>query len=303
MKLSFVVPTYNCKTYVQECLASIQDQTMQDFECIVVDDESTDGTYEWCLEASASDSRIKPVQQKHSWAASCRNRGIDMAQGEYVWIVDSDDLIAANAAEQTLDFIEANSLQMAMIDGEAFSDGANMFSLMHSISYLHRKVNYGIASGQEVLRRMVDNLNFNCYVFLQVIRRDAIRHKFPIIALDEDMVYTIQNLANLERVGHLPKALYRKRCRSKSTLTSAMTLDKTISLLDAIDLVLDWTAEELERKSIDASTAECIERQLEIYALEIRTRFKRLGPDELRKVEALPFKRQARLKILSKDAK
>ena len=276
---------------------------MQDFECIVVDDESTDGTYEWCLEAAKSDSRIMPMQQKHCCAASCRNAGLDIAKGDYVWIVDSDDLLAADAAEQALSFIEANNLQMAMVDGEAFSDNAGLFSIMHSIGYLHRKMNYGIASGQEILRRMVDNFNFNCYVFLQVIRRDAIKHKFPILALDEDMVYTIQNLVELERVGHLPKAFYRKRCRSKSTLTSEMTLDKTISMLDAIDLVLDWTEEALERKRIDASMADCIERQLEMCALEIKTRFKRLGANELKKVEALPFKRRARLKLLSKDAK
>ena len=303
MKLSFIVPTYNCKAYFQQCLNSIQNQSMQDFECIVIDDESTDGTYEWCIEASESDSRIRPIRQKHSCAASCRNKGIEVAQGDYVWIVDSDDLLVADAAEHTLSFIEANSLQMAMVDGEAFSDNASLFSILHSIGYLHRKANYGIASGQEILRRMIDNFNFNCYVFLQVIRRDAIKHMFPVIALDEDMVYTIQNLAELERVGHLQKALYKKRCRPKSTLTSKMTLDKTISLLDSIDLVLDWTEEKLERKSIDASTADCIESLLEIYALEIKTRFKRLGPDELRKVEALPFKRRARLKILSKDAK
>lgn len=300
MKLSFIIPTYNCKTYFQECLASIQSQTMQDFECIVVDDESVDGTYEWCIEAAKADIRIKPIRLKHCNAANCRNAGIDLAKGEYVWIVDSDDILVANAAERVISFIEENDLEMAMIDGKAFFDQAKMLSFMHSIHYLSRKMHYGFATGQEMLCKMIDLANFNCYVFLQVVRRDAIKHKFPLLALDEDLVYTVKNLVEMKQVGHLSEILYKKRCRPQSTLTSKMSLEKTVSLLQAIDLILDWTEEQLAVGRMNECTAKCITTLMEMSASEIKTRFNQLDSNELKKLEELPFRQQARLKILVK---
>ena len=300
MKLSFVIPSYCCRECLAECIKSVQAQTMQDFECIVADDESTDGTQEMCLEMAKADPRIRLLPLRHCCAANCRNEGLDAAQGDFVWFVDADDLLIPDAARKALDFIERNQLQMAMIDGEILDCGARLFDLMHGIGYLRRKRDYGIASGAEILHRMIDMENFNCYVFLQVVRRDAIRHRFPVIALDEDLVYTVKNFMELDKVGHLNEVLYRKRCRPQSTLTSKMTFEKTISLSDAIEMLAEWTEERIGKGLISDASVGDIETLLKWNAAEIGTRYKRLDADELEKMNAVPFRRRLRLRLLAK---
>lgn len=299
MKLSFIIPTYNAKAFLMECLASIQKQTMQDFECIIVDDESTDGTYASCLEMAKTDNRIKPIQLPHCCAANCRNAGLKAAQGEYVWFIDSDDKIVPEAAEKTINFIETNNLEMAMLDGTVLPGDASTFSFLHSLGYLRRKANYGFGTGKEILLKMIANVNFNCYVFLQVAKRNAIKHNFPVIALDEDFVYTVKNLLELDRVGHLMENLYLKRCRSKSTLTSSMTLEKTASLATAIELLSDWIERMLLDGRLSKEDVSQMERLLLWNAREIKTRYKRLNEDEIYKVEQMPFKERLHLKMLA----
>ena len=91
--ISLIVPIYNGKDLLPACLASIAAQTFRDFECIVVDDGSTDGTAEVLDEFCAADARFIPLHMENGGVSAARNQGLSQARGEYICFVDGDDTV------------------------------------------------------------------------------------------------------------------------------------------------------------------------------------------------------------------
>lgn len=92
-KLSIIVPVYNRKDYLEKCINSILNQTLSDFELILVDDGSTDGSGLICDTYAKKDKRVIVIHKENGGAASARNAGLDMAQGELIGFIDGDDYI------------------------------------------------------------------------------------------------------------------------------------------------------------------------------------------------------------------
>lgn len=90
-EVSIVIPAFNVEDYIGECLDSIIEQTLTNFECIVIDDGSTDRTVELVEKYALKDSRITLVRQKRAGQSVARNTGLDRALGEYIIFLDSDD--------------------------------------------------------------------------------------------------------------------------------------------------------------------------------------------------------------------
>lgn len=89
--ISVIIPVYNVERYLEECIQSVVNQTYTDWECILVDDGSTDGSGGICDEWAQKDKRIRVIHQENGGVSKARNRGIEEADGEYVVFVDSDD--------------------------------------------------------------------------------------------------------------------------------------------------------------------------------------------------------------------
>lgn len=104
-KVSVVIPTYNCKDYVQEAINSVLAQTYRDFELIVVDDGSTDGTGEVLKQFH---SQIRYVYQKNQGSSAAQNRGIRMASGQLVAFLDHDDLWLPHKLERQVAYLDAH---------------------------------------------------------------------------------------------------------------------------------------------------------------------------------------------------
>ena len=101
---SVIVPIYKIPDeYLKKCIDSILNQSFKDYEIILVDDESPDNCGEICDEYSKKDSRVKVIHKKNEGVSSARNYGIDIAKGEYIGFVDSDDYIEPKMYEILLD--------------------------------------------------------------------------------------------------------------------------------------------------------------------------------------------------------
>lgn len=121
--ISVVIPTYNRKGIVLEAINSVLEQEPKNFEVIVVDDGSTDGSAEYL---DSLNLPIKIIVQKNGGVAAARNRGIREASGQYVAFLDSDDLWLPHKLQLQLAFFEAHPEAMIVCTDEQISDAGNI---------------------------------------------------------------------------------------------------------------------------------------------------------------------------------
>ena len=95
--VSMIVPVYNSEKTLSRCIDSILNQTYRDFELILLNDGSTDTSGEICDAYAKRDSRVRVVHKENTGVSDTRNRGIDLARGEYLQFLDSDDWITPDA--------------------------------------------------------------------------------------------------------------------------------------------------------------------------------------------------------------
>jgi glycosyltransferase involved in cell wall biosynthesis len=114
--ISVVIPVYNVAGYLERTIECILEQAYTNWELILVDDGSTDGSIEIANKYSEKDERIKTILRDTlpKGAPHCRNIGMDMAKGEYLIYLDSDDIIAPYCFQQRVDYIEANNCDFAV---------------------------------------------------------------------------------------------------------------------------------------------------------------------------------------------
>ena len=104
-RVSAIIPTYNRKAFVLEAIESVLAQTYKDYELIVVDDGSDDGTAEALKQYG---ERIRYVYQRHGGVSTGRNRGLELARGEFIAFLDSDDLWLPKKLQMQVAFMDAN---------------------------------------------------------------------------------------------------------------------------------------------------------------------------------------------------
>lgn len=156
-KVSVIIPTYNRKDYVTEAIDSVLNQTYKDFEVIVVDDGSTDGTGEILKEKYRN--KIRYFYKENSGCASARNYGIRNALGEYIAFLDSDDKYLPKKLEDQIRILEKNK-EIGFVYSDSYSFGSNKQRLVPCVRPdKHYSVTYGLfmmtfmANGSFVVRR------------------------------------------------------------------------------------------------------------------------------------------------------
>ena len=107
--ISVVIPVYNDKKFLPECLQSLHNQTHENLQIILVDDGSTDKTYSICDNWAKNDKRIHVIHQARSGVAAARNAGLYSAKGEYISFIDSDDYLDSHFYEKMLKAAKDNN--------------------------------------------------------------------------------------------------------------------------------------------------------------------------------------------------
>jgi teichuronic acid biosynthesis glycosyltransferase TuaG len=124
--ISVIVPNYNCLQYIAKAIEAVIAQTYQDWEMIIVDDCSDDGSYEIALGYAVKDDRIKVFRmKKRSGAALCRNKAIELSRGDYLAFLDSDDIWLPEKLEKQLQFMIKNNYDFSFTEYEHIDEGGN----------------------------------------------------------------------------------------------------------------------------------------------------------------------------------
>ena len=121
-KISVIVPLYNCIEYFPQCIDSILAQSFKDFEIIVVDDGSTDGSYELAEQYAKTNGNVIVLQQEHRFAGVARNTGMGHARGEYLIFLDSDDYFEENLLHDALARIEETNADICAFGAKSLNN-------------------------------------------------------------------------------------------------------------------------------------------------------------------------------------
>ena len=123
MFLSIIIPVYKVEPYLRECLDSIAASPLQCWEAILIDDGSPDGCPQICDEYAAKDKRFRVIHQKNAGVAAARNAGLDVAQGQWCWFVDSDDVVDMRPVGDMVTWLQGHKeVDLVMFDLETFDD-------------------------------------------------------------------------------------------------------------------------------------------------------------------------------------
>ena len=125
-KVSVVIPVYNVEKYLEECIKSIQNQTLKELEIICVNDGSPDGSLAILERLAKDDDRIVIINQENAGAGAARNNGVKHARGKYIGFVDSDDSIEPNMYEEMYEKAEATDAEMVISGEIETTEGDNM---------------------------------------------------------------------------------------------------------------------------------------------------------------------------------
>ena len=113
VKVSIIIPCYNCEKTIERCINSIQNQSFTDFEALLIDDGSTDNTPQIIKKTIINDNRFQYHHQKNEGVSSARNHGLKKIKGEYISFIDSDDYIEKEFIQQLLKAIQKNNVKLS----------------------------------------------------------------------------------------------------------------------------------------------------------------------------------------------
>ncbi|CAK7057076.1 MAG: hypothetical protein MEEGG_00926 [Eggerthella lenta] len=219
--ISVIVPMYNVRPYIGQCIESLQRQTFPDFEAICIDDGSTDDTLSFARGAVKGDERFSFISQANAGQSAARNVGIDRAVGTYLLFLDSDDYYEEHALQALYDRAERDGLDDLFFSARSEYENARMRGRYRD-DYDNREDIRDNMTGRELLVRFAETDSFCVSPAMQFIRRDFLEAsgiRFPEGIVHEDNLFTCMVLAYAQRAGFLNEPLYVRRVRPGSTMT------------------------------------------------------------------------------------
>lgn len=234
-KISIIVPIYNVEEYIHRCIDSILAQTFTDFELILVDDGSPDRCGEMCDEYAKKDSRIKVIHKENGGLSDARNAGLEIAQGDFIGFVDSDDYIESDMYEILLEACEENNSKIAMC--------GRYNVLGEELQPLFSFEGYKIWESGEAIENLLTWDNIDSSACDKLIRRDLFKQiRFPLGKYNEDIFIMSQIIHNSGKVVHIGDSKYYYFHRLNSITTENFS-EKKLDLLEANQKVVDLVNE------------------------------------------------------------
>lgn len=227
-KISIIVPVYNTANYLEECLDSLINQSLEEIEIICIDDKSEDDSPKILEKYASSDKRIKLLYNKENTGqALARNIALKSVKGEYVSFMDSDDKIDLNAYEKVLNFSEENNLDMVLFNVVRFDrKGIIGGSELHEKSIQKLNSNTNILENNEFV---YDTSPCNKLIKTSLIEENNIEF---VDRLYEDLLFSMELFTSTDSVGVLPDVKYywrRRRDKSNKSTTQNRTNKKNIA--------------------------------------------------------------------------
>ncbi len=216
IKVSVIIPVYNVEEYIEKCLDSVVNQTLKEIEIIVVNDGTKDNSMKK-IEKYFSDSRIKIINKQNGGLSSARNAGLEIAKGEYISFIDSDDFIEEKMLEElyneseNADIVFSNNLNYNMLD--------NKFSKEEREFFFDKMINKG----------SYICMYSSAVVWNKIYKRDFLEKnnlRFIEGIIHEDDIFTIKSHFLAEKVKYVKKFHYYYRINRKDSIMNNKVKNK-----------------------------------------------------------------------------
>ncbi len=211
--ISVIVPVYKVEAYLDQCVASIVNQTYRDLEIILVDDGSPDRCPELCDAWAQRDSRIRVIHKKNGGLSDARNAGMEAATGEFIGFVDSDDWLSK-------DFYEV-LYETAQRHGASIAASGIVKTTQNKEEFFGTRFEQVVFSPEEAIHTIMHGEGFHAVAWNKLYARKIFEGiRYPVGKLHEDEYVTYRLLDRAERLVLCLDAVYYYRQRTGSIMAS-----------------------------------------------------------------------------------
>lgn len=230
-RVSVIVSVYNSQEYLDACLQSILSQTLKEIEVICVDDLSDDASLAILQRYASEDSRVslyaaedKKDVFRGNGPSITRNKGMEEAQGEYIYFMDSDDFLDPNALKSLYKKSREERLDILYFNGETVFDSPEDKEQNPGFAdyYIRKKNDPGVCTGEEMFVKMRRAGEYRSSVVMQFFDRDFLKRaglSFCPGVLHEDNEFSFRAALLAERTGYLAENYYKRRIHKASIMT------------------------------------------------------------------------------------
>lgn len=237
--ISVIIPCYNVEKYVAKCLNSVVNQTYINLEIIVINDGSIDGTAE-ILHMFKSDERVKIITQKNAGVTAARNTGINLANGDFIAFVDSDDWLNLNMYEMLHNAIVEENADMAVCNYNLEYDG-----------HIQKQYSKGYNETVDLYNDVYTYFCKYCactkpnnYIWTRLYKSDIVKNsgvRFENYKLADDTLFNFKLLPHIRRVTWIPDGMYNYFQRKNSNVyTIANKSNLATIYADTFDALADY---------------------------------------------------------------
>ena len=237
-KISVIVPVYNVEKYVKRCIDSIVNQSYENLEIILIDDGSTDLSHQICDDLAKKDSRIIVVHKENGGLSSARNTGLDIATGDYIYFIDSDDWVALDTFQYAMNLIDKYNLDAVEFEYRYVSSTSEKIK--------ERKEKIKILEGKDILQNYMyattvrGNYSVCICLFKSTVLK-GIRFREGKIAEDGDFKYlAYKNCSRIVCSNQLKYFYYQ----SGNSISTGGLKQKDFELYEAADVLYDLAKNE-----------------------------------------------------------
>ena len=233
--ISIIVPVYNIKKYIKNCLDSLLSQTYQNLEILLIDDGSTDGSGELCDELQKNDSHIKVFHTKNSGLSAARNFGLKNATGDFAVFVDGDDMVEKEYVEYLYNLLTKYSADMSICSFKTKTETDE--------KSFAKNAREALFDTETCLEKMLLEDGFNVSACGKLFPKKLFKYlNFPVGKLHEDVGTTYLPILHSQKIafGPEPNYIYFQR-------GSSITHNFSTKKLDLIDLT-NKMCDEIDQK-------------------------------------------------------
>ena len=258
--ISIVIPIYNVEKYITKCIESVRQQTYKNIEIILIDDGSPDNCGKICDEYTKIDNRIQVIHKENGGLSDARNTGIDIAKGNYIVFVDSDDFIELTFVEELYNAIVKNNAEISICN----------INIINEKNKKIGKTGYEdmmIVKGKTILEKICQQKNiiesivaWNKMYSIKFFKT----YKYPVGKIHEDEFLTYKILYQADKVAIINKYLYNYRKNNESIVGKKFNKQR-LDLIDALFERIDFYKKNNENYLYLMTMKLCLNQLIEYY--------------------------------------